>query len=30
LSAAIERYTDRDLRLLVEFFQEINGEVAGG
>jgi DNA-binding MarR family transcriptional regulator len=29
LSGVIERYRDRDLRLLIEFFEQVNGEGVG-
>jgi len=29
LSSAIERYKDRDLRLLIEFFEQVNGGGVG-
>jgi DNA-binding MarR family transcriptional regulator len=29
LSSAIERYKDRDLRVLIEFFEQVNGEGVG-
>jgi len=29
LSGVMERYKDRDLRLLIEFFEQVNGEGVG-